>query len=233
MVGRFEKFSERARRVLSIAQEEAHRFNHNYIGTEHILLGLTRETDGVAAKVLTDLGAELNKVRGSLEFIIGKGDNDSFNDIGLTPRAKKVIELAIDEARRLRHNYIGTEHLLVGLLREGEGVPSGILESFGITLDDVRERVFQVLNEYEKVSKSLKWTKKTWRNPHHKTDDSSLVAEFSGASFVIPLVTGGVEETLFKVGCYREGVQLPQAEDFPNVEFAMEFAEWIAYRKQT
>ena len=106
-----------------LAQEEAQRFNHTYIGTEHILLGLVRETDGVAAKVLTNLGVELPKVRSAVEFIIGRGERASTGEIGLTPRAKKVIELAVDEARRLNHTYIGTEHLLIGLMREGEGVP--------------------------------------------------------------------------------------------------------------
>ena len=129
MASRFEKFSERARRVLSLAQEEAQRFNHNYIGTEHILLGLVRESDGTAAKVLASLAIELSKVRSAVEFIIGKGETASSGEIGLTPRAKKVIELAVDEARRLNHHYIGTEHLLIGLMREGEGVAAGVLES--------------------------------------------------------------------------------------------------------
>ena len=101
MASRFEKFSERARRVLSLAQEEAQRFNHNYIGTEHILLGLVRETDGTAAKVLASLAIELGKVRSAVEFIIGKGETTSGGEIGLTPRSKKVIELAVDESRRL------------------------------------------------------------------------------------------------------------------------------------
>ena len=127
MPSRFEKFSERARRVLSLAQEEAQRFNHNYIGTEHILLGLVRETEGVAAKVLANLNVELVKVRSAVEFIIGKGERPAPGEIGLTPRAKKVIELAVDEARRLNTHYIGTEHLLIGLMREGEGVAAGVL----------------------------------------------------------------------------------------------------------
>ena len=126
MADRFDKFTERARRVLTLAQEEAHRFNHNYIGTEHILLGLVREGDGVAAKVLGNLGVELNKVRSAVEFIIGRGDRTVLGEIGLTPRAKKVIELAVDEARRLTHSYIGTEHLLLGLVREGEGIAAGV-----------------------------------------------------------------------------------------------------------
>ena len=121
MTSRFEKFSERARRVLTLAQEEAQHFNHNYIGTEHILLGLVREEEGVAAKVLINLGVGLNRVRSAVEFIIGRGEKPSSGQVGLTPRAKRVIELAIDEARRLDHNYIGTEHLLLGLLSEGRG----------------------------------------------------------------------------------------------------------------
>ena len=101
MGSRFEKFSERARKVLSLAQEEAQRFNHNYIGTEHILLGLVRETEGVAARVLANVGVDLNKVRSAVEFIIGRGDKPAQGEIGLTPRAKKVVELAVDEARRM------------------------------------------------------------------------------------------------------------------------------------
>jgi ATP-dependent Clp protease ATP-binding subunit ClpC len=147
MASRFEKFSERARRVLSLAQEEAQRFNHNYIGTEHILLGLVRETDGVAAKVLSSLGVELTKVRSAVEFIIGRGERASGGEIGLTPRAKKVIELAVDEARRLSHHYIGTEHLLIGLMREGEGVAAGVLESLGVNLDKVRAETGRVLTQ--------------------------------------------------------------------------------------
>jgi len=147
MSSRFEKFSERARRVLTLAQEEAQRFNHNYIGTEHILLGLVRETEGVVARVLINLGIDLNKVRAAVEFIIGRGEKPVQGEIGLTPRAKKVIELAVDEARRMNHSYIGTEHLLVGLLREGEGVASGVLESLGVTLEKVRAETNRVLSQ--------------------------------------------------------------------------------------
>jgi Clp amino terminal domain, pathogenicity island component len=142
---RFDKFTERARKVLSLAQEEAQRFNHNYIGTEHLLLGLVREGDGVAAKVLNSLGVELNKIRSAVEFIIGRGDRIVLGDIGLTPRAKKVMELAVDEARRLNHHYVGTEHLLLGLLREGEGIAAGVLRSLGLDLERVRARTIQVL----------------------------------------------------------------------------------------
>ena len=146
MGSRFEKFSERARRVLSLAQEEAQRFNHNYIGTEHILLGLVRETEGVAARVLSSLAVDLSKVRSAVEFIIGRGEKPAQGEIGLTPRAKKVVELAVDEARRMNHTYIGTEHLLIGLLREGEGVAAGVLESLGVTLDKVRAETHQILS---------------------------------------------------------------------------------------
>ena len=128
---RFDKFTDRARKVLTLAQDEAQRFNHNYIGTEHLLLGLVREGEGVAARVLENMNVELAKVRTAVEFIIGRGDRPVVGEVGLTPRAKRVIELAIDEARRLGHNYIGTEHLLLGLVREGEGIAAGVLEVAG------------------------------------------------------------------------------------------------------
>ncbi len=163
MASRFEKFSERARRVLSLAQEEAQRFNHNYIGTEHILLGLVRETDGLAAKVLASLGVELGKVRSAVEFIIGRGERSVAGDIGLTPRAKNVIELAVDEARRLNHHYIGTEHLLIGLMREGEGVAAGVLESLGVNLEKVRSETNRILSQ--NVAQSQGGTRSTSRTP--------------------------------------------------------------------
>jgi ATP-dependent Clp protease ATP-binding subunit ClpC len=147
MNGSFDRFTERARKVLTLAQEEAQRFNHNYIGTEHLLLGLVREGDGVAAKVLSNLGVDLTKVRSAVEFIIGRGDRPTSGEIGLTPRAKKVIELAVDEARRLGHHYIGTEHLLLGLIREGEGIAAGVLESLGVNLEKVRSEVIKVLTQ--------------------------------------------------------------------------------------
>ena len=144
---RFDRFTDRARKVLTLAQDEAQRFNHNYIGTEHLLLGLVREGEGVAAKVLENLSVELAKVRQAVEFIIGRGERPVLGEIGLTPRAKKVIELAIDEARRLGHNYIGTEHLLLGLVREEGGIASGVLESLGVSLDKVRHEVVRVLSQ--------------------------------------------------------------------------------------
>jgi ATP-dependent Clp protease ATP-binding subunit ClpC len=147
MAEQFDKFTDRARKVLTLAQEEAQRFNHNYIGTEHLLLGLVREGDGVAAKVLANMGVQLPKVRSAVEFIIGRGETMSVAELGLTPRAKKVIELAVDEARRLNHHYIGTEHLLLGLVREGEGIAAGVLESLGVNLERVRTQVMQVVSQ--------------------------------------------------------------------------------------
>ena len=161
MTDRFDKFTERARRVLTLAQEEAQRFNHNYIGTEHLLLGLISENDGVAAQVFSNLKIDINKVRSAIEFIIGRGERPNANEIGLTPRAKKVIELAVDEARRLGHSYIGTEHLLLGLVREGEGIASGVLESLGVNLDNVRVELSNLIdkkspNESKRTQKKVK-----------------------------------------------------------------------------
>ena len=161
MSSRFEKFSERARRVLTIAQEEARQLNHNYIGTEHILLGLVREEEGVAAKVLTNLGINLNKVRSAVEFISGRSERPGTGETGLTPRAKRVIELAIDEARQLSHNYIGTEHLLLGLLREGEGVAAGVLDSLGVTLERARAETTHTLSQGVPRSRLARTTSRT------------------------------------------------------------------------
>jgi ATP-dependent Clp protease ATP-binding subunit ClpC len=118
----FDTFTERARRVLSYAQEEAQRFQHNYISTEHLLLGLIREDQAIAARVLTNLGVELKKIRSAVEFLLDREGRLVLNEINLTPCVKKVVELAADEAHRLHHPYIGTEHLLLGLVREGEGI---------------------------------------------------------------------------------------------------------------
>ncbi len=161
---RFDKFTDRARKVLTLAQDEAQRFNHNYIGTEHLLLGLVREGEGVAARVLENMNVELSKVRTAVEFIIGRGDRPVVGEVGLTPRAKRVIELAIDEARRLGHNYIGTEHLLLGLVREGEGIAAGVLESLGVNLDKVRHQVIHVLSQSSSVSPAQE-TKRPSKTP--------------------------------------------------------------------
>src|SRR5947209_9376813 len=145
--GNFDRFTERARKVMQLAQEEAQRLHHNYIGTEHLLLGLLREGEGVAGNVLTHMGVDLERTRQAVEGIVSRGDHLVSGEIGLTPRAKKVVELAVDEAQRLHHLYIGTEHLLLGLLREGEGVGAGVLARFGLSLQEVRANMLQVLHE--------------------------------------------------------------------------------------
>jgi len=147
MTNRFEKFSERARKVLTSAQEEAQHLNHSYIGPEHILLGLIREEEGVGSRVLISLGADLKKIRSAIEFMVGQSEKHTGGEVGLSPGAKRVIELAIDEARYLGHNYIGTEHLLLGIMREGGGIPARVLDSFGITLERVRAEIGRVLEQ--------------------------------------------------------------------------------------
>ncbi len=145
----FERFTDRARRVVVLAQEEARMLNHNYIGTEHILLGLIHEGEGVAAKALESLGISLDAVRQQVEEIIGQGQQAPSGHIPFTPRAKKVLELSLREALQLGHNYIGTEHILLGLIREGEGVAAQVLVKLGADLNKVRQQVIQLLNGYQ------------------------------------------------------------------------------------
>jgi len=145
---RFDKFNERARYVLSSAQAEAQRLQHNYIGTEHLLLGLLRDETNVATTIVCNLHVDPVKVRDAIEFIISRGDRIVTGpQIGLTPRGKKVIELAVDEARRLNHHYIGTEHLLLGLIREGEGIAAGVLGSLGVRYENARTEAIRILNQ--------------------------------------------------------------------------------------
>src|SRR5881398_2496884 len=145
----FERFTDRARRVVVLAQEEARMLNHNYIGTEHILLGLIHEGKGVAAKALESLGISLDAVRQQVEEIIGQGQQAPSGHIPFTPRAKKVLELSLREALQLGHNYIGTEHILLGLIREGEGVAAQVLVKLGADLSRVRQQVIQLLSGYQ------------------------------------------------------------------------------------
>jgi len=142
---RFDRFTERARKVLALAQGEARRLNHNYIGTEHLLLGLIREGGGVAAKVLSHLDVELDQARDAVEGVIGRGDRMVVGELDLAPRAKKVIGFAVQEARGLKHRYIGTEHLLLGLIREGDGIAAGVLESLDVDLQQARAEVLNIL----------------------------------------------------------------------------------------
>ncbi|MCM0757087.1 ATP-dependent Clp protease ATP-binding subunit [Sporomusa sphaeroides DSM 2875] len=143
----FNRFTDRARKVLILAQQEAARYGHGYIGTEHLLLGLLREGEGVAAKALASLGLEVDSVREQVETILGTGQEQA-NDIGYTPRAKKVIELAMEEALRLGHNYVGTEHILLGLIREGEGIAAQVLTGMGVDINLMRQRVIEMLGGF-------------------------------------------------------------------------------------
>jgi ATP-dependent Clp protease ATP-binding subunit ClpA len=145
----FERFTDRARRVVVLAQEEARMLSHNYIGTEHLLLALIHEGEGVAAKALESLGISLEAVRHQVEEIIGQGQGAQQGHIPFTPRAKKVLELSRREAQQLGHNYIGTEHLLLGLIREGEGVAAQVLAKLGADLDRVRQQVIQLLHAHQ------------------------------------------------------------------------------------
>src|SRR5438132_12300198 len=143
----FERFTDRARRVVVLAQEEARMLNHNYIGTEHILLGLVHEGKGVAAKALESLGISLEAVRQQVEEIIGQGKAAPTGHIPFTSRAKKALELSLPEALQLGHDYIGTEHILLGLIREGEGVGAQVLQVLGAGLEPTRQKVLQLLGE--------------------------------------------------------------------------------------
>src|SRR5580700_10707253 len=142
----FERFTDRARKVMQLANQEAQRFNHEYVGTEHVLLGLIKEGSGVAANVLRNLEVDLRKIRNEVEKIVQAGpEMVTMGKLPQTPRAKKAIEYAIEEARNLNHNYVGTEHLLLGLLREQEGVAAQVLMNLGLKLEDVREEVLNLL----------------------------------------------------------------------------------------
>jgi ATP-dependent Clp protease ATP-binding subunit ClpA len=145
----FERFTDRARRVIVLAQREARRLSHNYIGTEHILLGLVDEGEGVAAKALDSLGISLTAVRQQVEEIIGRGQEAASGHIPFTPRAKKVLELSLREALQLGHDYIGTEHILLALIREGDGVAAQVLVMLGADLNRVRQQVIQLLHGHQ------------------------------------------------------------------------------------
>ena len=144
----FERFTDRARRVVVQAQEEARTLNHHYIGSEHILLGLIREGEGVGAKALESLGISLDTVRQQVHQIIGRGQQAPSGHIPFTPQAKKVLEMALPESKALGHHYIGTEHILLGLLREG-GVAAQVLVKQGIDLNRVRQQVIQLLHDHQ------------------------------------------------------------------------------------
>ena len=173
----FERFTDRARRVVVLAQEEARMLNHNYIGTEHILLGLIHEGEGVAAKALESLGISLEAVRSQVEEIIGQGQQAPSGHIPFTPRAKKVLELSLREALQLGHNYIGTEHILLGLIREGEGVAAQVLVKLGADLNRVRQQVIQLLSGYQGKEPAAAG------GPAEGTPSTSLVLDQFGRNF--------------------------------------------------
>ncbi|TDW17425.1 ATP-dependent Clp protease ATP-binding subunit [Kribbella kalugense] len=173
----FERFTDRARRVVVLAQEEARMLSHNYIGTEHILLGLIHEGEGVAAKALESLGISLEAVRSQVEEIIGQGQQAPSGHIPFTPRAKKVLELSLREALQLGHNYIGTEHILLGLIREGEGVAAQVLVKLGADLNKVRQQVIQLLSGYQGKETTAAGT------PAEGAPSSSLVLDQFGRNY--------------------------------------------------
>jgi ATP-dependent Clp protease ATP-binding subunit ClpA len=182
----FEKFSDRARRVVVLSQEEARLLNHNYIGTEHILLGLVHEDEGIAAGALESLNIRLNAVRREVEEIIGQGGSPPSEHIPFTPRAKKVLELSLREAIQLGHNYIGTEHILLGLLREGEGVACQVLVKLGANLPQVRARVLQLVAE-SAGERPSGWVFRPSSELTAVLDEAHRVAEARGDSEVMPI----------------------------------------------
>lgn len=147
----FERFTKRAQRVLTLAQEEAQRLNHNYLGTEHVLLGVLREGEGLGARLVEEFGCTLDTMRQSVQDTVGKGPSGEAaeGEVPVTPRLKKVLELAVDEAARLEHRYVGTEHLVLGLLREGEGVAGRLLKDLGMELSTARARVQELMTRQE------------------------------------------------------------------------------------
>jgi ATP-dependent Clp protease ATP-binding subunit ClpC len=171
----FERFTDRARRVVVLAQEEARMLNHNYIGTEHILLGLIHEGEGVAAKALESLGISLEAVRQKVEEIIGHGQQSPSGHIPFTPRAKKVLELSLREALQINHSYIGTEHILLGLIREGEGVAAQVLVKLGADLNRVRNQVLQLLSGFQGKEAATSGAPETGNTP-----SSSMVLDQFG-----------------------------------------------------
>jgi ATP-dependent Clp protease ATP-binding subunit ClpA len=176
----FERFTDRARKVVVLAQEEARILNHDYIGTEHILLGLIHEGEGVAAKALQALGISLEAVRQQVEEIIGQGQQAPSGHIPFTPRAKKVLELSLREAQQLGHNYIGTEHILLGLIREGDGVAAQVLVRLGARLGRVRQQVIELLQAYQGQAQAAKATAAPAPPPSLERQLARLVSRMKG-----------------------------------------------------
>ena len=175
--GQFDKFTERARKVLTLSSEEAIRLKHNYVGTEHLLLGLVAEGEGVAARVLQNMGVALDDVRKRVEYLIGHGDQTVTPPIGLTPRAKKVIELAVEEARYIGHHYIGTEHILLGMIREGEGIGPKVLEMMKVNLEQARWETLKVLLHIGTKGEQLESVSSQESEQHQEGQETSDVEE--------------------------------------------------------
>src|SRR5574337_238951 len=190
----FERFTDRARRVVVLAQEEARMLNHNYIGTEHILLGLIHEGEGGAAKSLESLGISLEGVRSQVEEIIGQGQQAPSGHIPFTPRAKKVLELSLREALQLGHNYIGTEHILLGLIREGEGVAAQVLVKLGADLTRVRQQVIQLLSGYQ--GKETPEAGTGGRGGESGTPSTSLVLDQFGRNLTAAAAEGKLDPVI-------------------------------------
>ncbi|NBO27193.1 MAG: ATP-dependent Clp protease ATP-binding subunit, partial [Actinobacteria bacterium] len=190
----FERFTDRARRVVVLAQEEARMLNHNYIGTEHILLGLIHEGEGVAAKALESMDISLEAVRAQVEEIIGQGQQAPSGHIPFTPRAKKVLELSLREALQLGHNYIGTEHILLGLIREGEGVAAQVLVKLGADLNRVRQQVIQLLSGYQG-----KEPQQQGSGPAEGTPSTSLVLDQFGRNLTQAARDGQLDPVIGRV----------------------------------
>lgn len=147
MADRFQKWTDRAQRAFEFAEAQAHELRHNYVGTEHMLLGLVHEEEGLAAKALVNMGVELDAVRSAVAYIVKPGDEATEGELQATPRMKKAIELSINEARQMNHHYIGTEHLLLGLIRQDDGIAAGVLGRLGVNLDEARCEVLRLLAE--------------------------------------------------------------------------------------
>lgn len=205
---RFDKFTERARKVLTLANEEAVRLQHNYVGTEHLLLGLVSEGEGIAGKILSAMGVKLEDVRQKVVFIIGIGKQPVTGMMGLTPRSKKVIELGVEEAKRLGHHYIGTEHLLLGLIREGEGIAIGVLESLGINLEEMRTHTLQVISSAQKAGEEQATTAPSPAPPAPQSVPSEATALLpEGETGKVCLRCGAHSPTYFRY-CFNCGQKI-------------------------
>jgi len=186
-------FTERVRKVLALAREESVRFHHEYVGTEHILLGLIREGGGIAATVLQNLSVELDDIQQKIEGIVKKGASNVTGgpELPYTSRAKKVLELAMSEAAQLNHSYVGTEHLLLGLLAEGKGIAAGVLDSFGVTLEKARAEVLRTLGT------EMPAQPKPEPPPGEKPAEISLILRYSNGAIVMKHFTDVTSATSF------------------------------------